>query len=285
MYPGNELNLELIINLVNKAYWPIYGEMQILEEINDRDRCLKENEDKCPTESGTYYSYIALIAYMVIANVLLINLLIAMFSSTFQDVQVIFLREFWTKGSFSFGNFSMLFFFLFCLKDNTDRIWKFQRYRLVFEYYDASAFPPPISFIGYFISIVKFIRGSGSREDVSKMQPSMDAKKSLKGLEEEERLDRDENELFLERKFAEELIRNQKILERESMDSRLRYNNEKLEYLEHRLNEMAESRMIDYNEMATAVNWLMSQQQKSSTEPSELNTPFMNKKSTKKSKA
>lgn len=88
MYPGNELNLELIINLVNKAYWPIYGEMQILEEITqDRDKCLEE-EEKCPTQSGAYYSYIALVVYMIIANVLLVNLLIAMFSSTFQDVQV-----------------------------------------------------------------------------------------------------------------------------------------------------------------------------------------------------
>lgn len=88
MYPGNELNADLIISLINKAYWPIYGEMQILEEITmDRDKCLKE-EEKCPTQSGTYYSYIALVVYMVIANVLLINLLIAMFSSTFQDVQV-----------------------------------------------------------------------------------------------------------------------------------------------------------------------------------------------------
>lgn len=88
MYPGNELNLELIINLINKAYWPIYGEMQILEEIMERDTCVKDPNATCPTQSGTYYSYIALIGYMIIANVLLINLLIAMFSSTFQDVQV-----------------------------------------------------------------------------------------------------------------------------------------------------------------------------------------------------
>lgn len=89
MYPGNELNIELVMNLINKAYWPIYGEMQILEEITmDREKCLNE-EEKCPTQSGTYYSFIVLIVYMIIANVLLINLLIAMFSSTFQEVQVI----------------------------------------------------------------------------------------------------------------------------------------------------------------------------------------------------
>ena len=66
---------------------------------------------------------------MVTVNVLLLNLLIAMFSSTFQQVQ-----------------------------ENTDKIWKFQRYRLVFEYYGSSIFPPPLTFIGYIISFVIFIR-------------------------------------------------------------------------------------------------------------------------------
>lgn len=106
MYPGNELNADLIISLINKAYWPIYGEMQILEEITmDRDKCLKE-EEKCPTQSGTYYSYIALVVYMVIANVLLINLLIAMFSSTFQDVQV--REKLYKKFQFKKLNFNLI---------------------------------------------------------------------------------------------------------------------------------------------------------------------------------
>lgn len=204
MYPGNEFNIELIMSLINKAYWPIYGEMAILEEINmDREECLKKG-DTCPTQSGTYYSYAALIAYMVIANVLLINLLIAMFSSTFQHVQ-----------------------------DNTDRIWKFQRYRLVFEYYDASAFPPPISFIGYVLSIFKYLKSKSSRETET----------------EDDEFNNDEDELFLERKFAEEYVRNKKIQEREAVDSRLRYNNDKLDYLEQKLNEIVESRYKDNNQV------------------------------------
>ena len=72
-------------NLVNKAYWPIYGEMKILEEITEEKKCTIE--DPCPETAGVYYSYIALMIYMVVGNVLLLNLLIAMFSSTFQDVQ------------------------------------------------------------------------------------------------------------------------------------------------------------------------------------------------------
>lgn len=73
MYPGKKFDFELIIRMINKAYWPIYGEMKILEELTDNE-CTE-----CPDIFGKYYSFIALMMYMIIANVLLINLLIAMF--------------------------------------------------------------------------------------------------------------------------------------------------------------------------------------------------------------
>lgn len=51
--------------------------MKILDELGE---CHKKNpEDTCPEASGIAFSFIALMLYMVIANVLLINLLIAMF--------------------------------------------------------------------------------------------------------------------------------------------------------------------------------------------------------------
>ena len=127
LYPNNKLDMELFRSIANKAYWPIYGEMLILGEINEVDTNVCSAEGNCPLESGIWFSYIALMMYMVVANVLLINLLIAMFSSTFERVQ-----------------------------ENTDQIWKFQRYRLVFEYIDASIFPPPISFIGYFVTLINY---------------------------------------------------------------------------------------------------------------------------------
>lgn len=137
------------MNILNKAYWPIYGEMKILDELSE---CLESDAGACEN-SGVVFSYIFLMIYMIIANVLLVNLLIAMFrywprfacvnisiiiglnlysyiwSSTFQDVQ-----------------------------DNTDQIWKFQRYRLVFEYYDSPILPPPLNHIAYFVSFVNYLK-------------------------------------------------------------------------------------------------------------------------------
>ena len=70
--------MKLLRSLIDKAYWPLYGEMTILEEINNPDDQCSAN-DTCPETTGIYFSYIALMIYMLIANVLLLNLLIAMF--------------------------------------------------------------------------------------------------------------------------------------------------------------------------------------------------------------
>lgn len=57
----------------------------------------------------------------------MINLLIAMFSNTFQRVQ-----------------------------DNADEIWKYQRYWLVYEYVDTPLFPPPLNCLSYIVNILRY---------------------------------------------------------------------------------------------------------------------------------
>ncbi len=79
MYPGSTMSLDLIRKILNKAYWPIYGEMKILDEIEAKSGECSESEDGCPDPIGSSFSFLALMAYMIVANVLLINLLIAMF--------------------------------------------------------------------------------------------------------------------------------------------------------------------------------------------------------------
>ncbi len=88
LYPTkNELNLNLIKNIIHKAYWPIYGEMKILEEdltycmsgdSGTNHGCSDENPNAI-SQDGFVFSFVALMVYMILANVLLINLLIAMF--------------------------------------------------------------------------------------------------------------------------------------------------------------------------------------------------------------
>jgi hypothetical protein len=53
--------------------------MKIFDDF-DKENCAANSENhECPQRSGIAFSYIALMIYMIIANVLLLNLLIAMF--------------------------------------------------------------------------------------------------------------------------------------------------------------------------------------------------------------
>lgn len=225
LYPGrNKLNFDLVKAILDKAYWPIYGEMRILDEI---DRCsaaqrsaaaanqsefgegtmMSSDDEPCPEKSGIAFSFIALMVYMVIANVLLINLLIAMFSSTFQDVQ-----------------------------ENTDQIWKFQRYRLVFEYYDSPILPPPLNFVAYFVALVHYLRQrSATLSDpalLAKSPSSVSSSAIFDVHDDDERPEntaKDDVDLLLdrERKFAEEYLRMEKFKLKETTDSRLKITLEK----------------------------------------------------------
>ncbi|KAM8855420.1 transient receptor potential cation channel subfamily M member 2 isoform 2-T2 [Spinachia spinachia] len=103
----------------------------------DLDSCSMNGTDplkpKCPVlnENLTpafpeWLTIIMLCVYLLFANILLLNLLIAIFNLTFQTIQ-----------------------------DNTDRIWKFQRYQLIQEYHTRPAAPPPFILFSHFYLFVR----------------------------------------------------------------------------------------------------------------------------------
>ncbi len=77
LYPKSTLSYNLIKNIIHKGYWPIYGEMKIFDDF-EKENC-NENQGSCTQSIGVEFSYIALMIYMLIANFLVIDLLIAMF--------------------------------------------------------------------------------------------------------------------------------------------------------------------------------------------------------------
>ena len=82
LFPSAAFSIKLFIDIFNTAYWPIYGDMSVLETIKNED-C---NETKsCPTSISRYSSYVLLMIYVIIANILLVNLLIAMFRFEFKS--------------------------------------------------------------------------------------------------------------------------------------------------------------------------------------------------------
>ncbi|XP_007577662.1 transient receptor potential cation channel subfamily M member 2-like, partial [Poecilia formosa] len=92
-----------------------------------KPKCPVLNEKQMPV-FPEWLTIIMLCVYLLFANILLLNLLIAIFNYTFQEVH-----------------------------ENTDRIWKFQRYQLIKEYNSRPSPPPPfiiISHIKFMLTLV-----------------------------------------------------------------------------------------------------------------------------------
>ena len=108
IYGVEEFTWHLPRDIFNIAYYQIFGELEILDKIA-RDYKL----------SG-YVLFVLHSLYLTVANVLLINLLIAMFSNTFDRLQA-----------------------------DADCIWKFQHYSLVCYHLTRPCLPPPLIFLSH----------------------------------------------------------------------------------------------------------------------------------------
>ncbi|XP_053352590.1 transient receptor potential cation channel subfamily M member 2 [Clarias gariepinus] len=84
-----------------------------------KPKCPMLNSDNTPAFPD-WLTIIMLCVYLLFANILLLNLLIAIFNYTFEEVQ-----------------------------GNTDIIWKFQRYELIKEYHSRPSLPPPFILLSH----------------------------------------------------------------------------------------------------------------------------------------
>ncbi|XP_038149242.1 transient receptor potential cation channel subfamily M member 2 [Cyprinodon tularosa] len=117
-----------------------------------KPKCPELNENEMPA-FPEWLSIIMLCVYLLFANILLLNLLIAIFNFTFQEVQ-----------------------------DNTDKIWMFQRYELIKEYHSRPNAPPPFIIFSHLRLLI-----SNMFPCCSPTRPN-EFKKELKNTDEEELL-------------------------------------------------------------------------------------------------
>ncbi|XP_070693966.1 transient receptor potential cation channel subfamily M member 2 [Pempheris klunzingeri] len=163
----NDSRLDWIIRgAVYEPYLIIFGNFptNIDNAAFDIESCSMNGTDplkpKCPVlnENQTpafpeWLTIIMLCVYLLFANILLLNLLIAIFNFTFQEVQ-----------------------------DNTDRIWKFQRYELIKEYHSRPAAPPPLIILSHlylFIRNVVLCRPPIVYKEIKNELPQMEEEELL----------------------------------------------------------------------------------------------------------
>ncbi|KAK6185074.1 hypothetical protein SNE40_007394 [Patella caerulea] len=123
-----------IVDIVYYPYWQLYGEL-FLEEIQTDEACTAalSNATSLLPSNNTCRTYnplvpILLAGYLLVGNVLLLNLLIAIFSHVFDTVE-----------------------------QKSLEIWKYQMYFLVSQYDIKTGFFPPFSIIVHMGLLVKWI--------------------------------------------------------------------------------------------------------------------------------
>ncbi|VDI44634.1 Hypothetical predicted protein, partial [Mytilus galloprovincialis] len=125
MWPQNGADMEhwRIWKILSLPYWQLYGELsldQLRGETNNNGTCTSvesEWESNPDMERCVEYDWAIMVIaamYMLISNLLLFNLIIALFSYRFEEVQ-----------------------------NNSDRLWKYQRFAIIRDY--STRFPVPLN--------------------------------------------------------------------------------------------------------------------------------------------
>ncbi|CAF4283363.1 unnamed protein product, partial [Rotaria sp. Silwood2] len=118
-------------HILYPSYYLMYGSTDKELEALDRNRNL----------STSIATQILLAFHMLFVNILLINLLIAMFSYTFESVQ-----------------------------SQTDRVWHYERYSFIREYFDRPPLFPPFIILTHLIELIKLLIRHCSKRRRSNMK-------------------------------------------------------------------------------------------------------------------
>ncbi|XP_073399830.1 transient receptor potential cation channel subfamily M member 3 [Dendrobates tinctorius] len=132
LFPSEEPSWKLAKNIFYMPYWMIYGEV-FADQIDPPCGYNETTEDGKivqlpPCKTGAWIVPAIMACYLLVANILLVNLLIAVFNNTFFEVKSI-----------------------------SNQVWKFQRYQLIMTYHERPVLPPPLTIFSHFTMICKYL--------------------------------------------------------------------------------------------------------------------------------
>ncbi|XP_046554470.1 transient receptor potential cation channel subfamily M member 2-like isoform X1 [Haliotis rubra] len=133
MYPNTPWSLRFVLFIPRKAFFSIFGEF-FLDEIEatppDCDMVWpysNSTNPRCPKPISKYAVPLLMSMYILITNVLLLNIIIARFNYTFQTIHEL-----------------------------TDEIWAWQSVRLTFDYHRKPPVPPPFTLVWRFCQLCRY---------------------------------------------------------------------------------------------------------------------------------
>ncbi|XP_057611916.1 transient receptor potential cation channel subfamily M member 1 isoform X2 [Chionomys nivalis] len=214
LHPEEKPSWKLARNIFYMPYWMIYGEVfadQIdLYAMEINPPCgenLYDEEGKRlpPCIPGAWLTPALMACYLLVANILLVNLLIAVFNNTFFEVKSI-----------------------------SNQVWKFQRYQLIMTFHDRPVLPPPMIILSHFYIIIMRLSGrcrkkrEGEQEERDRGLKLFLSEEELKKLHE------------FEEQCVQEHFREKEDEQQSSSDERIRVTCERVENMSMRLEEINE---------------------------------------------
>uniref|UniRef100_A0A8C7S602 Transient receptor potential cation channel, subfamily M, member 1a n=1 Tax=Oncorhynchus mykiss TaxID=8022 RepID=A0A8C7S602_ONCMY len=208
LHPDEIPTWRLARNIFYMPYWMIYGEV-FADSIDPPcgDNMYDEDGKKLPPcIPGAWLTPAIMACYLLVANILLVNLLIAVFNNTFLEV-----------------------------KSVSNQIWKFQRYQLIMKFHDRPLLPPPLIIFSHIYIVLKHVcrrckrRTEGEQDDRDNkgLQLLLNAEE-LKALYD------------FEEQCVEEYFREKEDEEQSSSNERIRVTSERVENMSMRLEEVNE---------------------------------------------
>ncbi|XP_059155361.1 transient receptor potential cation channel subfamily M member 1-like [Physella acuta] len=199
LYQNKEVSWALRLrNIWYYPYWNIYGEL-FAEEIDPCDLEANRNPDGSCNVHASWLAPACMTIFMLVANILMVNLLIARFNATF-----------------------------IINNANSKEIWMFQRYALILKYEMRPILPPPFILITHIFLAYKYIkrRCKGKRDFYDnglKLFLSHEDTEKLHDFEEE---------------CMEDLYREKDLKHQNSSEERLKFITERIENISLRLDDI-----------------------------------------------
>ncbi|XP_034025899.1 transient receptor potential cation channel subfamily M member 3 isoform X2 [Thalassophryne amazonica] len=130
--PNEDPSWMLARNIFFMPYWMIYGEV-FADQIDPPCGQNVTAEDGVvvalpPCKTGAWIVPAIMACYLLVANILLVNLLIAVFNNTFFEVKSI-----------------------------SNQVWKFQRYQLIMTFHERPVLPPPLIIFSHITMVLKHL--------------------------------------------------------------------------------------------------------------------------------
>ncbi|XP_058178752.1 transient receptor potential cation channel trpm [Anopheles ziemanni] len=201
LFPNNDASWRLVREVYYQPYFMLYGEVF----ADDIDPPCGEDPSQPPCVTGHWVTPIAMSMYLLIANILLINLLIAVFNNIFIEVNAV-----------------------------SHQVWMFQRFTVVMEYQQKPVLPPPLIALSHCYSLLRY-----AIRKAKGLQESRD--NGLKLFLEKEDMER----LYdYEEECVEGYFREQEILLQQSTEERIKNTDERVDHMAQKIEDINQKENI-----------------------------------------